>query len=71
MGLKKLYHLIAPCIGRDKFMELAKANGLLAKVPKSFKRTTFAIKSSRYSNLLVDKRLTDVNQRGRPCGMGN
>lgn len=49
-------------MGRDKFMELAKANGLLAKIPKSFKRTTFAVKSSKYSNLLVNKKITDVNQ---------
>lgn len=62
MGLKKLYHLIKPNLGRDKFIELAKANGLLAKVPKSFKRTTFAVKSSKYVNLLVKKQLIDVNQ---------
>jgi len=43
MGLKKLYHLIKPNLGRDKFIELAKANDLLATIPKSFKRTTFAV----------------------------
>jgi putative transposase len=62
MGLKKLYHLIKPNLGRDKFIELAKANDLLATIPKSFKRTTFAVKSSKYANLLVKKQVIDVNQ---------
>lgn len=63
MGLKKLYLLIKPeNIGRDKFLKIASKHGLRAKIPRSFKRTTFALKSARYTNLLAEKQFTDVNQ---------
>ncbi|MCU0391315.1 MAG: IS3 family transposase [Thermoflexibacter sp.] len=63
MGLKKLYLLIKPQgIGRDKFLKIASKHGLRAKIPRSFKRTTFALKSARYTNLLAKKQFTDVNQ---------
>lgn len=63
MGLKKLYLLIKPeNIGRDKFLKIASKHGLRAKIPRSFKRTTFALKSARYTNLLAEKQFTDINQ---------
>jgi transposase InsO family protein len=63
MGLKKLYLLIKPeNIGRDTFLKIASKHGLRAKIPRSFKRTTFALKSARYTNLLAEKQFTDINQ---------
>jgi putative transposase len=63
MGLKKLYVLIQPKeMGRDKFLQIAAEYGLKAKIPRSFKRTTYAHPSALYHNLLVKKQFTDVNQ---------
>ena len=63
MGLKKLYRLIEPeGIGRDKFMEIALRNGYGLSRKVSRQRTTFRCPWRRYSNLLIDRKLTDVNQ---------
>lgn len=62
MGLKKLYSLLKPEIGRDKFLEIAVANGLKSVKCRSFKRTTYAARGYKYTNLLENKWVTDVNQ---------
>jgi putative transposase len=62
MGLKKLYSLLKPEIGRDKFLEIAVANGLKSVKCRSFKRTTYAARGYKYTNLLENKWVTGVNQ---------
>lgn len=63
MGLRNIYETYQPeGIGRDHFIDLGKAAGFLLEQHISKTRTTFSIKSSRYKNLLCNKRFTDVNQ---------
>lgn len=63
MGLRTMYERYEPeAIGRDAFISLGLENGFrLRSVHKSV-RTTYSVKSSRYPNLLKEKRFTDVNQ---------
>jgi putative transposase len=63
MGLRTMYDMAAPDgIGRDAFIALGLREGYRLKVVESKTRTTYSIKSNRYSNLLADKKFTDVNQ---------
>jgi putative transposase len=63
MGLREIYRLTRPeGIGRDAFMLLGLRNGFQLQCRPNPTRTTFSTKSRRYSNLLVGKRFTDVNQ---------
>lgn len=63
MGLRTIYERYGPeGIGRDAFIELGLKNGFRLKAVHKTVRTTFSVKSSRYSNLLEGKRFTDVNQ---------
>jgi transposase InsO family protein len=62
MGLRQIWELTKPPLGRDAFINLGMAAGLGQQAPKNPVRTTFSVKSNRYRNLLTNKRLTDVNQ---------
>jgi transposase InsO family protein len=63
MGLRNIYETYQPDdIGRDAFIELGKRAGYQLEIKASPVRTTFSIKSSRYSNLLLGIKFTDVNQ---------
>lgn len=62
MGLRQIWELTHPPIGRDAFIEIGMYAGLGQKSPQNPVRTTFSVKSNRYSNLLVKKRFTSINQ---------
>ena len=63
MGLRTMYDMVAPDgIGRDAFIALGLQEGYRLKVVENKTRTTYSIKSNRYTNLLGNKKFTDVNQ---------
>ena len=63
MSLRKIYEKSQPeGIGRDRFIELGLSLGYRLRKVASTVRTTDSVKSNRYTNLLLDKRFTDVNQ---------
>lgn len=65
MGLRTIYDMMAPDgIGRDAFIALGLQEGYRLKVVENKTRTTYSIKSHRYTNLLAGKKFTDVNQIG-------
>lgn len=62
MGLRKMYDKLEPdWIGRDRFIAIGMRNGLAAKKKKNYRRTTFSNKSYQFVNLLVDKKIQDIN----------
>jgi putative transposase len=62
VGLRQIWETTHPPLGRDAFIELGMMAGLGQKIPQSPIRTTFSVKSNRYSNLLATKRFTSINQ---------
>jgi len=63
MGLRKMYNQFKPeGIGRDAFIALGLGEGFRLSVRANPVRTTYSYKGHRYSNLLIDRRFTDVNQ---------
>lgn len=62
MGLRKCYTMLKPSLGRDKFYALARKHHLLACLPRNTQRTTYPVRFSQITNLLVGKKLNDVNQ---------
>jgi putative transposase len=63
MGLRSIYDDYQPQgIGRDAFIEIGKAGGLMLEQRKTPHRTTYASPFARYPNLTKDKVFTDVNQ---------
>lgn len=63
MGLRKMYNQFQPeSIGRDAFIALGLKEGFRLRAVTNPTRTTYSVKSNRYSNLLVNKKFTDVNQ---------
>lgn len=63
MGLRKMYNQFEPeGIGRDAFIALGLQAGFRLKAVHNPARTTYSIKSNRYTNLLKGKKFTDVNQ---------
>lgn len=63
MGLRKMYNQFQPeGIGRDAFIALGLEEGFRLRAIPNPIRTTYSVKSNRYSNLLVNKYFTDVNQ---------
>lgn len=63
MGLRTMYEQFCPeGIGRDAFIALGIQEGYRLKAIQTPHITTRIIKNRRYPNLLVNKRLTDVNQ---------
>jgi putative transposase len=63
MGLRAMYEQFQPeGIGRDSFVALGLSEGFRLKAYQSPIKTTRSVKSTKYKNLLVDYKLTDVNQ---------
>lgn len=63
MGLRKIYNQFQPeGIGRDEFIALGLREGFRLQAPNKPFKTTHAVKHNKYTNLLVGKWFTDVNQ---------
>ncbi len=63
MGLRTMYGMLQPeDIGRDAFIALGLSEGFRLRSVEKKVRTTYSIKSNRYTNLLVGKWFTDINQ---------
>lgn len=63
MGLRTMYDMLMPeGIGRDAFIALGLQEGFRLKNITKKTRTTYSVKSSRYSNLLGPEEFTDINQ---------
>lgn len=63
MGLRTLYELLRPeGIGRDAFILLGLQQGFRLQATERYIRTTYSVKSRRYTNLLLGREFTDVNQ---------
>lgn len=63
MGLRTMYEMLHPeGIGRDAFVALGLQEGFRLKNVEKQTRTTYSVKSSRYSNLLGEMEFTDINQ---------
>lgn len=63
MGLRTMYEMLHPeGIGRDAFIALGLREGFRLKNVEKQTRTTYSVKSSRYSNLLGEREFTDINQ---------
>lgn len=63
MGLRSMHEQFQPeGIGRDAFIALGLQEGFRLRSIKSPMKTTWSVKNNRYSNLLVAKRFTAVNQ---------
>lgn len=63
MGLRKMYEQFEPeGIGRDAWIDLGLREGFRVLPARSLQKTTIAVKSMKYLNLLENKEFTDVNQ---------
>lgn len=63
MGLKSIYELTRPEeVGRDGFIKIGSAAGLILHPVRSSPKTTIPHPSAAYPNLLDGKQLTNVNQ---------
>lgn len=63
MGLRAIYEQFQPeGIGRDAFISLGMQAGYRLRQPYNPMITTRAVKSSRFTNLLVDVKVTGINQ---------
>lgn len=63
MGLKSIYELTRPEeVGRDAFIKIGGAAGLIIHPVRSSPKTTIPHPSAAYPNLLYEKELTSVNQ---------
>jgi putative transposase len=63
MGLKTMYEMLQPeGIGRDAFIALGLQEGFRLKSIEKQTRTTYSVKSRRYSNLLGNMEFTGINQ---------
>jgi putative transposase len=63
MGLRVIYDILQPNgLGRDAFISIGLTYGFRLITFKNPIRTTFSSPYSRYKNLLVDKKLDDINQ---------
>ena len=63
MGLRTMYDMAQPDgIGRDAFIALGLREGFRLKAIEKHTRTTYSVKTNRYTNLLDGRRFTAVNQ---------
>ena len=63
MGLRTMYEMLHPeGIGRDAFIALGLQEGFRLKSIEKQTRTTYSVKSNRYSNLLEELEFTGINQ---------
>ena len=63
MGIRDIYYLMCPdFVGRDKFIELARLEGLMIKRKKRFIHTTDSRGVIRFDNLIENLEITRINQ---------
>jgi len=63
MGLRTMYDMLQPeGIGRDSFIALGLREGFRLQNKEKETRTTYSVKCHQYTNLLIGRRFTDVNQ---------
>ncbi len=63
MGLRAMYEMLQPeGIGRDAFVALGLQEGFRLKTVEKQTRTTYSVKSRRYTNLLGDIEFSGINQ---------
>jgi len=63
MGLRTMYDLMKPNdLGRDASVSIGLTYGFRLITYKNAIKTTFSSPYSRYKNLLIDKKLDDINQ---------
>lgn len=63
MGGRKLYLLMAPgSMGRDRFLALLAMSGMLVTMRHNVARTTYSVKSSRFTNLLEGLSINGIDQ---------
>ena len=63
MGLRTMYDMLQPeGIGRDGFIALGLREGFRLQNKEKETRTTYSVKCHQYTNLLIGRRFTDVNQ---------
>jgi putative transposase len=63
MGLRTMYGMLEPAgIGRDAFIALGLREGFRLKTIDKPIRTTYSVKSHRYTNLLAGRKFTFINQ---------
>jgi hypothetical protein len=63
MGLRVIYDVLQPSgLGRDAFISIGITYGFRLIAYKNITKTTFSSPYSRYRNLLMNKRLDDINQ---------
>ena len=63
MGMEKLYDLLRPPdLGRDRFIDLLKMNGLQLKKARSYHRTTYSVAHLAYDNLIQGMRIKKLNE---------
>ena len=63
MGIRDIYYLMCPDFaGRDKFIELARLEGLMIKRKKRFIHTTDSRGVIRFDNLIENLEITRINQ---------
>lgn len=63
MSARQMYLMIQPtCMGRDRFEAWCYRLGLKVKTRRNYQRTTNSLGVTRFSNLLIDREVTDVNQ---------
>jgi hypothetical protein len=62
-GLEKLYWQLNPdWLGRDRFISLLQERGYGLAKKRSNHRTTYSVKSSRFTNLVAGRIITGINQ---------
>lgn len=63
MGVRDMYYKIKPeCMGRDAFEAFCKEKKLMSERAKSYSRTTDSSGVIRFENLLVNLKITKINQ---------
>ena len=63
MGCRDMYFKLQPeCMGRDKFEAFCREEGLMSKPYKNPVRTTNSLGVTRFENLTVDLKLTNIDQ---------
>jgi putative transposase len=63
MGLRDMYYKIQPeSMGRDAFEQFCKSYQLMSKRFKNYRNTTDSSGVIRFDNLLLDARITDIDQ---------
>jgi len=63
MGVRDMYYILRPeTMGRDKFEEFCRKEGLMMERVKNWSKTTDSTGVVRFDNLLAEMNLTSINQ---------